>query len=57
MNRSTAYHEAGHAVVALHLGVGIGRNGVSIVREGDADGWAHIRRGYRQSCLGHQSKT
>jgi hypothetical protein len=28
---STAYHEAGHAVAALRLGVGIGRRGVSIV--------------------------
>lgn len=33
--KSVAYHEAGHAAVAIRLGIGIGRKGVSIVPKDD----------------------
>lgn len=44
--KSVAYHEAGHAAVALRLGIGIGRKGVSIVPKDDMLGWAHICKGF-----------
>jgi hypothetical protein len=46
--RSTAYHEAGHAVAAFHLGIGIGRKGVSVIpdRSENRDGSAHILKGF-----------
>jgi hypothetical protein len=45
---ATAYHEAGHAVVAIHLGIGIGRKGVSIIPDPDANrsGRTHILLGF-----------
>jgi hypothetical protein len=43
---ATAYHEAGHAVAALVLGVGIGRKGVSIVPGEGRAGFAHHRKGF-----------
>jgi hypothetical protein len=39
---ATAYHEAGHAVVALHLGQKIGRKGAAIVPDAGFDGCVHI---------------
>jgi hypothetical protein len=39
--RATAYHEAGHAVMAFHLGVAPARKGVTIVPDGDASGRYH----------------
>lgn len=45
--RVTAYHEAGHAVAALQLGVGIGCDGVSIVPGEDFAGFAHVLKGFR----------
>ena len=42
---ATAYHEAGHAVMALYLGVGLGRQGVSIRPDEDSHGRVHTRRG------------
>lgn len=44
--KSVAYHEAGHAAIALRLGIGIGRKGISIIPEGEMLGWAHIRKGF-----------
>ena len=44
--KSVAYHEAGHAAVALRLGIGIGRKGVSIVPKDNLLGWAHICKGF-----------
>ena len=44
-NRSlwiTAYHEAGHAVVAFRLGLRIGRGGITIAPSEDSSGTAHI---------------
>lgn len=44
--KSVAYHEAGHAAVAIRLGIGIGRKGVTIIPEEHTLGWAHIRKGF-----------
>jgi hypothetical protein len=46
--RATAYHEAGHAVAAFHLGIGIGRKGVNVIPDSSEDraGMAHIRKGF-----------
>lgn len=44
---ATAYHEAGHAVAAMQLGVGIGRRGVSIIPGEDFAGFAHVLKGFR----------
>jgi hypothetical protein len=43
---SIAYHEAGHAVAALQLKVGIGRRGVSIVPNEDWSGFVHTLKGF-----------
>jgi hypothetical protein len=43
---ATAYHEAGHAVAAFQLRVGIGRRGVSIVPNEDWSGFAHTLKGF-----------
>jgi hypothetical protein len=43
---ATAYHEAGHAVAAIHLRVGIGRQGVSIVPSEGAFGTCHILKSF-----------
>jgi len=44
----TAYHEAGHAVVAIHLGIGLGRKGVNVIPDSNENrtGMAHILRGF-----------
>jgi hypothetical protein len=42
-----AYHEAGHAVAALRLGVGIGRRGVSIVPREDCAGFVYVLKAFR----------
>lgn len=48
MNRAVvAHHEAGHAIAALQLGVGIGRAGVSIVPSDDFNGFVHVLKGFR----------
>ena len=39
---ATAYHEAGHAVVALRVGLRIGRRGVSILPGEGSAGTAHV---------------
>lgn len=39
---ATAYHEAGHAVMALHLGFRIGSQGVSIVPQSERNGHSHL---------------
>lgn len=44
---ATAYHEAGHAVIALYLGIGLGRHGVSIRPDEDTHGHVGLRRGFR----------
>jgi hypothetical protein len=44
--RATAYHEAGHAVAAYVQGIGIGRKGVSVVRDGDTDGRVYAHKGF-----------
>jgi ATP-dependent Zn protease len=36
--QATAYHEAGHAIAAIRLGIGIGRKGVSIIPATDFSG-------------------
>lgn len=41
-----AYHEAGHAVVAVRLGVAIGRRGVSIVPGDGLAGSVHTHLGF-----------
>jgi hypothetical protein len=43
---ATAYHEAGHAVAALQLRVGIGRRGVSLVPNEDWSGFVHTLKGF-----------
>lgn len=48
---ATAYHEAGHAIAAIDLKVGLGRIGVSIVASensngGRFSGFAHVRKGF-----------
>ena len=43
---ATAYHEAGHAVAAYHLRVGIGRSGVSILPNEDWHGFVHVLKGF-----------
>ena len=44
----TACHEAGHAVVAIHLGIGVGRKGVNIIPDSNENrtGMAHILKGF-----------
>jgi ATP-dependent Zn protease len=42
---ATAYHEAGHAVAAIHFGIGIGRKGVGIVPGEDSLGAVHVLKG------------
>lgn len=44
--KSVAYHEAGHAAVAIRLGIGIGRKGVTIIPDKHTLGWAQIRKGF-----------
>jgi ATP-dependent Zn protease len=39
---ATAYHEAGHAVIAHHLGQKIGREGASILPDADSDGSGNL---------------
>ena len=46
---ATAYHEAGHVVAAIRLGVGIGRRGVSIIPSGDATGTCHTLKAFSGS--------
>jgi hypothetical protein len=41
--RATAYHEAGHAVVAIATGVGIRKKGVGIVGDTRSSGQCHTR--------------
>ena len=41
---ATAYHEAGHAVIAWRLGM-LGKRGASIVPDVDSHGRVHTRRG------------
>jgi hypothetical protein len=43
---ASAYHEAGHAVVAVLLGIRIGKEGASIIPECDTEGWVHLRKGF-----------
>jgi hypothetical protein len=43
---ATAYHEAGHAVATIHLRIGIGRLGVSIIPSGDATGTCHTLKAF-----------
>src|SRR5260370_21260390 len=43
---ATAYHEASHAVAAIHLRVGIGRRGVSIVPSEGATGGAYLLKAF-----------
>lgn len=50
---ATAYHEAGHAVAAVHLGVGIGRLGVSIVPSDGAAGTCHTNKTFSGSPDAH----
>ena len=45
-SEATAYHEAGHAVAAHQLRVGIGRRGVSIVPNEGWHGFAHSLKGF-----------
>jgi hypothetical protein len=45
--QATAYHEAGHAVAAIHLGVGLGRKGISIISDDESWGFAHTLKGFR----------
>ena len=46
---ATAYHEAGHAIASIHLKVGIGRLGVSIVPSEGTAGTCHTLKGFRGS--------
>lgn len=46
---ATAYHEAGHAVAAVVLKVGIGRRGASIIPGESYAGVVHVRKGFRGS--------
>lgn len=39
---ATAYHEAGHAVVAHYLGQSVGRKGISIVPDAETSGRVHL---------------
>lgn len=41
-----AYHEAGHAVIAIHLGIGVGRRGVNVIPDENRTGVAHILKGF-----------
>jgi hypothetical protein len=43
---ATAYHEAGHAVAAMQIGVGIGRKGLSIVPGEGFAGFVHVLKGF-----------
>jgi len=43
---ASAYHEAGHAVVAVLLGIRLGKEGASIIPECDTEGWVHLRKGF-----------
>lgn len=42
--KATAYHEAGHAVMAFHLGVASTRKGISIVRDDTSAGRFHHQK-------------
>jgi hypothetical protein len=46
---ATAYHEAGHAVAAIQLRVGIGSRGVNIVSSEGAAGTCHILKSFSGS--------
>jgi ATP-dependent Zn protease len=50
-HESTAYHEAGHAVAAVVLGLKIGKRGVSIIpdKENDTLGTTHVLRQLREN--------
>jgi hypothetical protein len=45
---ATAYHEAGHAVAAIRLGIGLGRKGINIIPDSNENraGMAHLRKGF-----------
>ncbi len=45
----TAYHEAGHAVAAWLLHLGLRRKGISIIRDEDSDGRTHLVHPMRNS--------
>lgn len=40
--KATAYHEAGHVVIGYHLGLRLGKRGVSIISDGDSLGRADV---------------
>lgn len=42
-DKATAYHEAGHAIIAHMIGLGIRRGGMSIDKDADTDGRTHMQ--------------